>query len=82
MSIQDQQVIMKKILDDRHSACFKYFYQLFQLLLNDARILNDTASGDEMLKTQGEIRRLNHLLKNLNPTTLKERIHYDGGFGE
>jgi len=82
MSIQDQHVIMKKIIEDRHSSCFKNFYKLFQLLLEDARLSNDIASGDEVIKTQGEIRRLNQLLKNLNPTTIKERKHYDGGFGE
>ena len=81
MAIKDRHRIMKKILEDRHSSCFKNFYNLFQKLLEDARISNDTASSDEVLKTQGEIRRLNQLMRDLNPTTEK-RVHYDGGFGE
>ena len=79
--MQIEREMIKKLVEERHSPCFKSFYRLFQQMLKSARILNDTASLDEVPKIQGQIQLLNGLLKNLNPS-VEKRKHFDGGFGE
>lgn len=72
--------LIKALILEKDSSCFRTNYQLLMALLEDARERNDHAPIDEVPKIQGEIRLIKYLLKELNPIR-PERIHYDGGFG-
>ena len=75
--------IKKKMIGDlilqKDTDCFRKFYRLFQQMLNESRIRNDSALLEEVPKIQGEIRLLNSLLKSLDPSP-NTREHFDGGF--
>ena len=76
-----RRAIIKDLLADNQSRCYRNFFKLFDCLLEEARALNDIAPIDEVPKIQGEIRVIKKLLKELNPNR-KPIQHYDGGFGE
>ena len=71
--------LIKDLVLQKDTECFRKFYKLFQQLLKESRTVNDSAEIEEVPKIQGEIRLLKSLLKDLDPS-FKDREHYDGGF--
>ena len=50
------------------------FIKLCRILLSEARLRQDTAEGDELIKNQGSIKELKSIIKNLEATG--ERYQY------
>ena len=71
--------MIKDLVLQKDTECYRKFYKLFQQLLQDARVANDSAEINEVPKMQGQIRLLKNLLKELDPSP-NTREHYDGGF--
>lgn len=74
-----QRSMIKDLVLQKDTECYRKFYKLFQQLLKDARVANDSAELTEVPKMQGQIRMLKNLLKELDPSP-NTREHYDGGF--
>ena len=74
-----QKGMIKDLVLQKDTECYRKFYRLFQQLLTDARVANDSAEIPEVPKIQGQIRMLKNLLKELDPSP-NTREHYDGGF--
>ena len=54
------------------------FIKLFNILLNEARLRQDTAEGNDLIKNQGAIKELKSIIKNLEATG--ERYQYTEGY--
>jgi len=78
--VYNKREIIKDIISQRDTLCFNTFYKLFECLLDECRIENDTAPISEVPKIQGKIELLKGFLKDLNPQPLKRK--FDGGYGE
>lgn len=73
--------IIYKLLEFEPTPCFQLFRQLLEALIGEARIRNDTAIKEDVLKNQGAIGEMKQLLKVLQATHRDKNVK-DGAYGE
>jgi len=78
--MSDKKLLIARILEQEATAHHQSILMLIKLLIEEARIRNDTAVAEEIYKNQGAIRELKQLLKVIR----SHNVHhgYDGGYGE
>lgn len=71
-----------KLKEYESTPIFGQFVILLRTDLQEQRELMDDAEKEQLYKTQGAIRYLKKLIKELDPKGKKEIPVYDGGFGD
>lgn len=80
MRLSKKQLI-EKIMPHELTECHRYFQQLLELLIQDARERNDTAIGvAEIHQNQGAVKELKQLLKSIKRHEIQRG--FDGGYGD
>lgn len=78
----DHKTLIGRLTEWEATECYVTFRYLLQTDLADMRESMDNVEEDEVKKTQGAIRYVKRLLKELDPEGRKKPTVFDGGFGD